>query len=185
MQGQLQNDVKCPSYLGRKLGVSCLSHPSGILSSEELSCVRLWLFYLRQLFFPFLWKISARFRQTWSTRTWKASGYLGVCPERSEKEWLFKCTLTISQTAVKICLISYFDLFQWPHKMFPAGGGLGDVDLWAGNSMEGCLLPLVADLLNFLLVTLFFSCVEAFHEKFREVVWILLFEWIHCAVMEL
>lgn len=54
--GQLQKDVKCPSYLGRKLGISCLLHPSGILSSEELSCVSLWLFYLQQLFFCFCGK---------------------------------------------------------------------------------------------------------------------------------
>lgn len=46
VQGQLQKDVKCPSYLGRILCISCLFHPSGILkSSEELSCVRLGLFY--------------------------------------------------------------------------------------------------------------------------------------------
>lgn len=50
VQGQSQRDAKCPSHLGRKLGTRCLFHPSGILSFEELSCVRLWLFYSRQLF---------------------------------------------------------------------------------------------------------------------------------------
>lgn len=89
VQGQSQRDAKCPSHLGRKLGTRCLFHPSGILSFEELSCVRLWLFYSRQLFFLFLWKISARFRQTWNTRTWRAAGYLDVCPEHSEKEGFF------------------------------------------------------------------------------------------------
>lgn len=56
VRGNCKKEVKCPSYLGRKFGISCLFNPSGILCSEELSCVRLWLFYLRQLFFPFLWK---------------------------------------------------------------------------------------------------------------------------------
>lgn len=54
VQGQLQKDVKCPWYLGRILCINCLFHPSGILkSSEELSCLRLWLFYWRQFFFCF------------------------------------------------------------------------------------------------------------------------------------